>query len=304
MRCPITGVSIFCTIFTLLPSVAGNLVSDEVALLQAGTKSKSGGLAPEPRTPVCSDPEGGGKVQFSTSPEDVESDPTCRLQIQRESQQALGKTEPAPILVMSVRVFLMFLSCSFFINGACKWFPREAKPSPTKHSTNTKPAADAVVNARQCSELQAAALVGDDARCEALLRESPDVLTLTDSWGTTALHAAATSGTRAAATLFLENGAPVDPADAWDETPLHQAAREGHVEVCELLVKHGASLRAVNADDWTPLVVAAQAGQEAVCTKLLALGAGVEGMSEDDLPDMLRELIMAEVMAKVARAAT
>lgn len=69
------------------------------------------------------------------------------------------------------------------------------------------------------------------------------------------------------------------------------------------MVKHGASLRAVNADDWTPLVVASQAGQEAVCTKLLALGAGVEGMSEDDLPDMLRELIMAEVMAKAARPA-
>jgi len=277
---------------------------DDVTLLQAGTKSKSGAHVVEPRTLVCSDPEGEGKVQFSTANEDVKFDPACSLQIQREHQAALGKSEPAPILVMSVRVFLMFLSCGFFINGACKWFPREVKLGPTKHSTSTKPASDAVVNARQCSELQAAALVGDDARCEALLKESPEVLTLTDSWGTTALHAAATSGTQAAATLFLEHGAPVDPADAWDETPLHQAAREGHVEVCELLVKHGASLRAVNADDWTPLVVAAQAGQEAVCTKLLALGAGVEGMSEDDLPDMLCELIVAEMMAKVAHAAT
>lgn len=252
--------------------------------------------------PVCSE-DGDGQVQFSSAPEDVESDATCRFQIQKERQQAF-KSEPAPILVLSLRVVLLFLSCSFFISGACKWFPRDVNACPsTVPQTNAKPAADAVVNARQCSELQAAALVGDDVRCEALLKESPEVLTLTDSWGTTALHAAATSGTRLAATLFLEHGAPVDPADAWDETPLHQAAREGHVEVCELLVKHGASLRAVNADDWTPLVVAAHAGQEAICTKLLSLGAGVEGMSEDDLPDMLRELIMAEVMAKATRTA-
>lgn len=278
--------------------------SDETSLLQAGTKSKSNGPVAEPRTSVCSEEDDGdGNALFSTVAEEVESDPTCRMQIQRESLQAMDKSEPAPILVLSLRAVLLFLSCSFFINGACKWFPREVKPCPSGNNTNAKPAADAVVSARQCSELQAAALVGDEVRCEALLKESPAVLTQTDSWGTTALHAAATSGTRAAATLFLEHGAPVDPTDAWDETPLHQAAREGHVEVCELLVKHGASLRAVNADDWTPLVVASQAGQEAVCTKLLALGAGVEGMSEDDLPDMLRELIMAEVMAKAARPA-
>lgn len=301
MRGPITVASIFSAIFIAFPLVGGHQVlsdSDEVTLLQAGTKSKAGGPAVEPRIPVCTDSEA-DPVQFSSAPEDVDADPTCRLQIQKD----LDKAQPAPILVLSLRVVLLLLSCSFFINGACKWFPREVQPGPSQvASTNAKPAADAVVNARQCSELQAAALVGDDMRCEALLKEAPEVLTLTDSWGTTALHAAATSGTRLAATLFLEHGAPVDPTDAWDETPLHQAAREGHVEVCELLVKHGASLRSVNADDWTPLVVAANAGQEAVCTKLLALGAGVEGMSEDDLPDMLRELIMAEVMAKATRA--
>jgi len=284
MRGPITGLSIFSAIFLAFPLVGGNQVfehsnedSDEVSLLQAGTKTKSGGPVVEPRMSVCSEE---GEAKFSTSPEDVESDPTCRLQIQREQQQQLARSEPAPILVLSLRVVLLFLSCGFFINGACKWFPRDVQSCPGNAvHTNAKPAADAIVNARQCSELQAAALVGDDVRCEALLKESPEVLTLTDSWGTTALHAAATSGTHVAATLFLEHGAPVDPADAWDETPLHQAAREGHVEVCELLVKHGASLRAVNADDWTPLVVAAHAGQEAVCTKLLALGAGVENMS-------------------------
>jgi hypothetical protein len=307
MRGSITGVSIFTSIFILFPLVGGNSVleqTDEITLLQAGAKSKSSGpVVEEPRTLVCTEPDKDGNVQYSTNPEDVDADPTCRMQLQKERHEAMGKSEPAPILVLSLRVFLMFLSCTFFIHGACKWFPREVEPVPTKINANAKPAADAVVSARQCSELQAAALVGDDARCEALLKESPEVLTFKDSWGTTALHAAATSGTRAAATLFLEHGAPVDPVDAWDETPLHQAAREGHVEVCELLVKHGASLRAVNADDWTPLVVAGQAGQEAVCTKLLELGAGVEGMSEEDLPDMLRELIMAEVMAKVARKA-
>lgn len=281
------------------------VVDDELTLLQAAAIARSaasvGGNAVGAQTiavsPVCLEEETHHDLPMALDFE-VPLGPLVPSSTMPQSLETL-EDAPNPSLVLVVRVALLILSFGFFANGATSWLPCGGAPLAERKSSAAKSAVDAPWRSR----LHEAALSSDDVLCESLLLREPGLLAAADSWGTTALHAAATSGARGVAELFLEHGAGVDLVDAWDETPLHLAAREGHVEVCEILVKSGASLLAVNAEDMTPLVVAAHAGQEPVCKKLLSIGAGAGGLSEEVLPDMLRGLMLSGLMATEAMPA-
>jgi len=123
-----------------------------------------------------------------------------------------------------------------------------------------------------------------------------------DSWGCTALHAAAMTSTTTLKTL-LQGRADVFARDAWDETPLHFAARAGNVESCELLLASGSDVNAMNADDHTPLLIAGKAGNEAVCEMLLNHDGHAGGVADTDVPPLVSALLMARMFAKLIPAA-
>lgn len=223
--------------------------------------------------------------------------------------------QPAPSqadgdsLVWQFRCLLCLMTLAVVVDGAKKWGSQrsggdaECAVAPQPKQTVTAPAAPpapAPRPARHC-ELFDAALEGDAARCKALLDleeahargSALEMLVRADSWGSTAVHAAARGGSEQVLELLLQRRAQVDAIDSWDETPLHLAAREGHADACALLVSKGASLSALNAQDRTPLVVAAHASQEAVCDRLLDLSGtspAAVGPAEEDLPPFLAEL--------------
>lgn len=139
-----------------------------------------------------------------------------------------------------------------------------------------------------------AALEGDAALCEAILRKGPAqrFLCARDVWGCMALHAASVTAGPAGARIvsaMLKKGANVNAVDEWDETPLHLAARKGTKEVCELLLAHGARLDLANCSGCSPLLVAGKEGREDMCRFLLGRGAVVGEYA--DIPPVLKELL-------------
>lgn len=310
MRCPITAGFILIANVALSPWVAGSavpqesvsdLTHDEMTLLQSGVKAKvsaSGNakmVIAKHRTPLCSEEvEKESCLSFPSDPS-LESLHGSTGSLSEVSTSAIAESDeedPDAALVSLIRQALWLFSLGIGANGVMRWQQQEEiselerKPAVAKRMRKPADAAGAQHNA-----LHAAARDGDAKRCEALIRGAPDVLTAADVCGSTALHTAATVGSRSVVGLLLARRASVDPVNGLDETPLHLAARHGHVEVCEFLVQRGASLHAANAEDQTPLVVAGLAEREAVCRALIVLGADVEGVPEEDLPPYLREVV-------------
>ena len=104
-----------------------------------------------------------------------------------------------------------------------------------------------------------------------------------DNGGWTALHWAAKSGHKAAASLLIHNEASADSKDNHHRTPLSLAAGNGREAVVKLLLEKGADVESRDGYGWTPLWRAAENGHEAVVKLLLEKGADVE--SKDLWPD-------------------
>jgi len=274
---------------------------DETSLMQAAAKAKVVVMGGAEEVQASSCQSFGGICLESEMPFDFPEETNLELLDSLPVPDSAAthpvksdKIGPDAALVLLVRRALWLISFFIAANGAMKWLP-EAKCSKTTADTcvdfnSVHREANSGVVLEQ-SALHKAALDGNDMGCEFLLLQTPDEINETDDWGTTALHAAATGGSKLVVELFLEHGASVDPLNSREETPLHLAARGGHAEVCKLLVRNGASLRATNAEGLTPLVVAGFEEQEEVCSALLALGAGNEDLSEEDLPEVLRKVM-------------
>ncbi|MBN1610284.1 MAG: ankyrin repeat domain-containing protein [Polyangiaceae bacterium] len=74
-----------------------------------------------------------------------------------------------------------------------------------------------------------------------------------DQFGYTALHEAASHGTRAVMLALLEHGASMKPKTLDGDTPLHCAADARHLDGVRILLEHGAAVAARNYEGLTPL---------------------------------------------------
>jgi uncharacterized protein len=122
-----------------------------------------------------------------------------------------------------------------------------------------------------------AAMAGDRARVEALLREGADPGAARGD-GVTALHFAAERGDADVARLLLGAGAEVEAVTRIGAyTPLHLAARNGNGAVVELLIQAGSDPAArTETGGATPLHFAAWSGDPASVKALLEHGAEVD----------------------------
>ncbi|MEX2466875.1 MAG: ankyrin repeat domain-containing protein [Gemmatimonadota bacterium] len=119
-----------------------------------------------------------------------------------------------------------------------------------------------------------AAMQGDLARVEALIREGAD-LDAAQGDGMTALHWAAEQGDVVMAQHLIEAGATVSLATRLgDYTPLHIAARGGDAEVVVALLEAGADPGArTSTGGSTPIHFAASTASESAVSALLEYGA-------------------------------
>ncbi|MEX0837079.1 MAG: ankyrin repeat domain-containing protein [Gemmatimonadota bacterium] len=126
-----------------------------------------------------------------------------------------------------------------------------------------------------------AAMQGDLARVEALIRQGAD-LDAAQGDGMTALHWAAEQGHTEMAARLIEAGASVSPTTRLgDYTPLHIAARGGHAAVVATLLEAGADAGArTSTGGSTPLHFAASTSSEGAVAALIAHGADVDARED------------------------
>jgi len=101
-----------------------------------------------------------------------------------------------------------------------------------------------------------AAKNGDVTTVSQLLAESPDLLSVRDSDGSTPLHCAAWKGHVAVVEALLDAGADIQDRNQnhhWGDTALHTAAHGNKKAVVELLLARGADPNALNPAGRTPL---------------------------------------------------
>lgn len=129
--------------------------------------------------------------------------------------------------------------------------------------------------------LREAALQGNLAKVQQILKKSPNVLKTKDGVGM--LCMAAYSGNRALVTFMLSKGSKINEADYDGSTPLHQAASAGNRPLIEFLLSRGARINQRGPYGWTPLHSAAASADRATVALLVAKGANVnaQGMRKD-----------------------
>lgn len=122
-----------------------------------------------------------------------------------------------------------------------------------------------------------AAMAGDRARAEELLRAGADVNAARGD-GMSALHWAAERGDADLTALLLGAGARVDAATRLGAyTPLHLAARNGAAGAADALLRAGADPDArTTTGGARPLHFAAAAGEPAIIESLLGRGAAID----------------------------
>mmetsp|Transcript_41217 Transcript_41217/g.94805 ORF Transcript_41217/g.94805 Transcript_41217/m.94805 type:complete len:275 (+) Transcript_41217:71-895(+) len=139
---------------------------------------------------------------------------------------------------------------------------------------------------------------GDHDQCQALLQNGAKPA-VTDTWGCSALHIAASCNAVGIASLLIENGADIEALDAIDETPLHYAARRGCEAVAALLADSGANLTSQNMEGRTPLHLAGMSSHEGLCRFLLDKNATLGDIEDSELPETLIALL-AERMVQAS----
>jgi ankyrin repeat protein len=118
-----------------------------------------------------------------------------------------------------------------------------------------------------------------------LLNSGADV-SIRDSTGRTALHAAASSGCLECMGLILAatDDKLVDIADHQAQTPLHLAAAAGHTTAVQYLLHRGASAKTVDREARNALYMAAMNGHADVVQQLIDAGTDITTVTEHRSP--------------------
>ncbi|TGZ61787.1 hypothetical protein CRM22_007793 [Opisthorchis felineus] len=91
---------------------------------------------------------------------------------------------------------------------------------------------------------------------QTILRDSPNVVNVTDSAMMTPLHWASDRGYTEIISTLLAHSADVNARDKDNQTPLHYACACGHLSGAKQLLQAGADLNAKDADGMSPLELA------------------------------------------------
>lgn len=129
---------------------------------------------------------------------------------------------------------------------------------------------------QQMLDVIEAAVTGDSARLEAILKEDPSAAHIFSPDGWTPLHLAAAFASKHGVELLLKLGADISARskNGLDNQPLHAAlALNPDPKVAEVLLKYGAEINARQHGGHTPLHEAAAAGKVEWIKLLLANGA-------------------------------
>ncbi|CAG0894784.1 unnamed protein product, partial [Cyprideis torosa] len=122
-----------------------------------------------------------------------------------------------------------------------------------------------------------------------------------DSWGRTALHAAATNANSKCLRLLLQLGANPNihcgPRGEY-RTPLHIAAEQGRLKNVSLLLSFGADFLARDSNGMIPLDLAEQGGHED-CMTVLREAANAVHRAKEELHTMIREAALENDVQKV-----
>jgi len=121
--------------------------------------------------------------------------------------------------------------------------------------------------------IQTAIQEGDVNAARMALAESPDVATLCDDAGQSALHHAAYAGQTKIVDLLIEYSADVGARAVGGYTPLHYTAFAGHAEAFDRLIDAGADIFSLDDSLTTVLHAAASGGNRTIVDK--ALDAGI-----------------------------
>jgi ankyrin repeat protein len=127
-----------------------------------------------------------------------------------------------------------------------------------------------------------AAVIGNLAAAKKFLDQYPVFINAVNSFGTTALAAAATNGQEEIVELLMEKGAQIDKRDEKGKTPLMFAVLNGHTEAAEALLEKGAAIDAKDYTGHTILMQAAYKGLTASVRFLLEKGADPDWLDEND----------------------
>jgi ankyrin repeat protein len=126
-----------------------------------------------------------------------------------------------------------------------------------------------------CEDIHDAAMKGDLARVQALVKEDPKWVFEETKNDSTALHLAVLAGHKDVVEFLLANKAPVNAKDTTGRTPLHSAVQKGYKEIAELLLANHADVNAKDKYGATPLHIAAFYKQKQMAELLVANHAQV-----------------------------
>ena len=166
-----------------------------------------------------------------------------------------------------------------------------------------------------------AARTGNVARVQELIRTPGVDVNVTDKFGDTPLHDAASHGHKEIVELLLNAGANMNSKGFEDQTPLHLAALSGHTEVVELLIRAGADINMKNkygrtalemARDWKGEDVVALIIQEIQASRLrqakqevsTLATAAIERLGKDSPAQGLTSYLLQDILGYGAQDTT
>ena len=114
---------------------------------------------------------------------------------------------------------------------------------------------------------------GSLSEVQQILETNPDLLTLPDSTGQTAVHIAFLEKRLAIAQHLIKLGASINSKGYHDWTPLHLAATIGSLELVDLALSHSANIHARTSSEQTALHKAASSHNVPTVIRLLECGS-------------------------------